>query len=113
MSLTLLNRLFGGRGSESARAASWPADPLDLHAFAERHAQVLRAAWPQARVRLSFGAHLADTRIDWSLADGFADTQFVGDGYRRYLAAPAALEQVLAEQVAAAREARRRFERGA
>ncbi|MDT0955683.1 hypothetical protein RNT98_12965, partial [Staphylococcus pseudintermedius] len=46
-------------------------------------------------------------------ADGFADAQFVGDGYRRYLAAPAALEQVLAEQVAAAREARRRFDRGA
>lgn len=113
MSLTLLNRLFGGRGSEPAQAASLPADPLDLHTFAERHAQALRTAWPQARVRLSFGAHLADTRIDWSLADGFADAQFVGDGYRRYLVAPAALEQVLAEQVAAAREARRRFERGA
>jgi len=113
MSLTLLNRLFGGRGTASALAAALPADPLDLHAFAERHAQALRAAWPQARVRLSFGAHLADTRIDWSLADGFADTQFVGDGYRRYLAAPATLERVLAEQVAAARESRRRFDRGA
>ncbi|MFK3647070.1 hypothetical protein ACI2IY_01360 [Lysobacter enzymogenes] len=110
MSLSLLNRLFGGRGPRPEPHA--PADPLDLHAFADRYAQALRAVWPQAQLRVGFGAQLADTRIDWSLPDGFADTRFVGHSYRRYLDAPAALEQVLAEQVAAAREAQRRFGRG-
>ncbi|QWP78597.1 hypothetical protein J5226_09465 [Lysobacter sp. K5869] len=111
MALSLLNRLFGQRAAEPALGAL--THPLDLHAFTERYAQALRATWPQAQLRIGHGAQLADTRIDWSLPDGFADTRYVGHSYRRYLDAPGALEQVLAEQVAAARESQRRHARGA
>lgn len=111
MGKSLLSRLFGARAAQPAPAAL--AHPLDLHAFTERYAQALRAIWPQAQLRIGHGAQLADTRIDWSLPDGFAETCHVGHSYRRYLATPAALEQVLAEQVAAARESQRRHVRDA
>lgn len=112
--MSLWSRLFGEGDARRPRSAPVALiDPLDLHAFTERYAQALRAAWPQAQLRVGFGAQLADTRIDWSLPDGFSATQLVGLCYRRYLAAPAALERVLAEQVAAARESQRRFGRGA
>ncbi|ALN59510.1 hypothetical protein GLE_4168 [Lysobacter enzymogenes] len=112
MPMSLLSKLFRGRRPARADAGVCPA-PLDLHAFTERYAQALRALWPQARLRVGHGARLADTRIDWSLPDGFAATQFVASGYRRYLDAPEALERVLAEQVEAARALQRRHALGA
>lgn len=109
--MSLLSKLFGGR--RTRRAGAQAPVPLDLHAFTERYAQALRAAWPQASLRVGHGARLADTRIDWSLPDGFAATQFVAHSYQRYLDAPEALERVFAEQLEGARELLRRYAGGA
>lgn len=104
--MSFFSKLFGrGRGHPEL------AHPMDLHSFADRYSAVLREAWPEAKLNVVHGALAAETRIDWSLPDGFSATHFLGNSYQRYLDAPATLQAVLAEQIAAAREMQRRFER--
>ncbi|MGO1073614.1 hypothetical protein [Lysobacter sp. CA199] len=102
--MSLFSKLFGGK-----RETAVLTHPMDLHAFTDRYAAALRAAWPQARLSIAHGALAADTRIEWSLDDGFQATHFLGNSYQRYLDAPELLEDVFADQVAAARELQRRF----
>lgn len=105
--MSFFSKLFGGK-----RETPGLTHPMDLHAFADRYAAALRQAWPQARLSVAHGALASDTRIDWSLDDGFRATNFLGNSYQRYLDAPESLEEVFADQVAAARESLRRFAAG-
>lgn len=97
--MSFFSKLFGGR-----QEVAQHAEPMDLVVFAERYAQALRAAWPEAEVAISHGAGAADARIDWRLPDGFQATHFLGNSYQRYLDAPDQPEAVFAEQIASARE---------
>lgn len=104
--MSFFSKLFGSKPPSLDSLAH----PMDLHNFADRYAAVLRDAWPQAQLSITHGALASDTRIDWSLPDGFKATHFLGNCYLRYLDAPEALGDVLADQLASARAMQRKFE---
>ncbi|UJB20180.1 MULTISPECIES: hypothetical protein [Lysobacter] len=102
--MSFFSKLFGGRPEGR------PLEhPMDLHAFADRYAALLREAWPHARLAITHGARVADTRIEWSLPDGFKATNFLGNSYQRYLDAPQRLSEVLSDQLASAQAMQRSF----
>lgn len=104
--MSIFSKWFGGKREQPGLV-----HPMDLHSFADRYLAALHEAWPEATLNVSHGALAADTRIDWSLPDGFKATHFLGNSYQRYLDAPTTLQAVFADQVASAREMQRSFER--
>ncbi|MGJ7903634.1 hypothetical protein [Lysobacter sp. 1R34A] len=105
--MSIFSKWFGGKPASSQQAA-----PMDLVTFAERYAAAVRTAWPEARVEIGHGAATADTRVDWSLPDGFKATHFLGNSYLRYLGVPQQLETIFAEQLAGARAIQSDFASG-
>jgi hypothetical protein len=113
--MSFLKKLFGGGASAPKEAAT----PLDVRAFAEAYAASVRAAHPGMPVQVEHGDSAARTRVSWQFPGGLEVSQFMGNGYSRYLQSvpgngdpQALLAELFAGQLAEARQVQARSDAG-
>lgn len=102
--MSFFSKLFGRKPAQPS-----PFDGLlDIQAFAERYASDLRAAFPDSEILLVPGGQ-QEARLDVVLPGEVKASLRLANSYQRYLNAPQALEDILADQVASVREIQRRL----